>query len=356
VTIGFYSPLPPARTGVADYSAALLQALRARATINVNQDGDVNLYHLGNNQLHASIYKRALERPGIVVLHDAVLQHFALGYFARDEYINEFAYNYGEWTRDLAATLWSNRARSGGDSEYFRYPMVKRIAETAKAIIVHNPAAAAVVRNHSATARIVEIPHLHAPVDLPHARDVEALRRNLGSGPLFGIFGHLRESKRVLPVLRVFSRLKDCGLLLAGEIISSDLRRAAEPYLSLPNVHHIGYMSPQMYWTAAQAIDACINLRYPAAGETSGVSIGLMGAGTPVIMTDSLENASYPEGTCIRISSGIKEEAELEAIVRWAADHRPRLREIGGRAADYIRETHAVSKVADKLIECVGSL
>ena len=45
-----------------------------------------------------------LERREREQLLDAV-QHFALGYFSRDEYINEFAYNYGEWTRDLAATL-----------------------------------------------------------------------------------------------------------------------------------------------------------------------------------------------------------------------------------------------------------
>ena len=356
MTLGFYSPLPPARTGVADYSAALLVALRQRTAVKVNRDGDINLYHVGNNQLHAAIYKRALERPGVIVLHDAVLQHFALGYFSRDEYISEFAHNYGEWTRDLAATLWSNRARSGGDSEYFRYPMVKRIAETARAVIVHNPAAAAAVRNHAATANIVEIPHLLAPLDLPHVQETEVLRKELGGSPLFGVFGHLRESKRILPVLRVFSRLKDCRLLLAGEMVSSDLRRAVEPYLSLPNVHHIGYMSPGMYWTAARAIDVCINLRHPPAGETSGVSIGMMGAGTPVIMTDSLENSSYPEATCIRISAGVKEEAELEAVVRWATDHRPQLREIGRRAADYVHEAHAVSKVADKLIECVGSL
>jgi len=80
VTVGFDAPLPPARTGVADYAAALLSALRRRGTVEVNpRRADVWLYHLGNNQLHRDIYRRALARPGIVVLHDAVLQHFFLG-------------------------------------------------------------------------------------------------------------------------------------------------------------------------------------------------------------------------------------------------------------------------------------
>ena len=72
------------------------------------------------------------------------------------------------------------------------------------------------------------------------------------------------------------------------------------------------------------------------------------------MMTDSLENSRYPEGRASESAPGLKEKAELEAIVRWAADHRPQSCEIGRRAAEYIRATHAVSKVADKLIECVG--
>src|SRR4029077_11842764 len=81
MTAGYFAPLPPARTGVADYSATLLGALRQRGTVNVNASrADVFLYHLGNNQLHREIYRRALARPGVVVLHDAVLQHFFLGW------------------------------------------------------------------------------------------------------------------------------------------------------------------------------------------------------------------------------------------------------------------------------------
>ena len=75
--IGFHSPLPPARTGVAEYSFALKKALETTDTIEVNSsNADIDLYHIGNNQLHAAIYQKALSKPGVVVLHDAVLQHF----------------------------------------------------------------------------------------------------------------------------------------------------------------------------------------------------------------------------------------------------------------------------------------
>ena len=48
--VGFHSPLPPARTGVADYSASLLTALRALGPVELSPSrADVHLYHIGNN-------------------------------------------------------------------------------------------------------------------------------------------------------------------------------------------------------------------------------------------------------------------------------------------------------------------
>ena len=91
MTVGFHSPMPPCRTGVADYSAALLAALRRHGPVTVGaSQADVHLYHLGNNQLHREIYRRALDTPGVVVLHDAVLHHYFLGSLERASYVEEF--------------------------------------------------------------------------------------------------------------------------------------------------------------------------------------------------------------------------------------------------------------------------
>jgi hypothetical protein len=347
VTVGFFSPMPPARTGVAEYSHALANALGGHADIRINDDGDFNLYHVGNNSLHAGIYLRAIANPGIVVLHDAVLHHFLLGFLSRSEYVAEFVYNYGAWAHSLAERLWSQRGRSAIDPIYFRYPLLKRVAERSRVVIVHNPAAGRAVREHHPDARVVEIPHLLIPHTQPHAADSERLRRSMRvSGLLFGVFGHLRESKRILPLLRIFSRHPEWTLLLAGNIISSDLRRACEPYLLLPNVRQLGYMSESDYWTAAGAVDACLNLRYPAAGETSGVAIGMMGAGIPVILTDSEENSRFPDGTCLRVSSGLSEETELEAILGWLNEHRSCLRQIGAAGRTWVETVHAGGEVA----------
>ena len=57
-----------------------------------------------------------------------MLHHFLLGQLDEPAYIEEFVYNYGEWSRGLAVDLWRARASSGSDTRYFAYPMLRRLA------------------------------------------------------------------------------------------------------------------------------------------------------------------------------------------------------------------------------------
>jgi len=356
--LGFFSPLPPARTGVADYSASLLRALRASGSVEIGE-GDVNLYHLGNNQLHREIYQRALEKPGIAVIHDAVLQHFFLGCFSEQEYVKEFVYNYGAWTEDQARQLWLGRARSAADPQYFRYSMLKRVAERSLAVIVHNPAAAAVVKQHSPATAIHEIPHLLELPEPAPSWEIAALRENLGVPPtafLFGVFGHLRESKRLPTVLRAFHRARSAAniaLLVAGDFVSMGLEKSLAPLLASERIFRVGYTPEHDFWLHAAAVDACINLRYPAAGETSGITVRLMGIGKPVLMSDALENSGFPDASCIRVDTGPAEEDELVEFMTWLATFPEDARALGARAAAHIRTLHNPQRVADMYWEAI---
>lgn len=271
--IGFFSPLPPARTGVADYSAALIGAMRESGTVEVNRPGDINLYHLGNNALHRGIYRRAIEEPGIVVLHDAVLDHFFLGQLDKEAYVAEFVYNYGPWTEELAVRLWDGRARSAADPLYFRYPMLRRVVERSRAVMVHNPAAERIARAHGAVG-VHRIPHLfEASAPVPEY-EVMRMREKLGlltSDLLLAVFGHLRETKRIPTILRAFHRVRrerdNVKLLVAGDFASRDLALALAGELNAPGVIRTGYLSAGEFWQYAAATDVCINLRWPSAGN-----------------------------------------------------------------------------------------
>jgi hypothetical protein len=88
VKVAYFSPLPPERTGVADYSALLLPALRERLDVEVVPRGkkrvprgtDVALYHVGNDpEAHGWILEALRGEPGVVVLHELVLHHLIAG-------------------------------------------------------------------------------------------------------------------------------------------------------------------------------------------------------------------------------------------------------------------------------------
>jgi hypothetical protein len=91
--VAYYSPMPPSRSGIADYSALLLPELSRRVDVVVAKQGrfrrdpaaDIALYHVGNDaEAHGWIVEALRRRPGVVVLHDFVLHHLVVGLtFAR---------------------------------------------------------------------------------------------------------------------------------------------------------------------------------------------------------------------------------------------------------------------------------
>lgn len=347
--------MPPARTGVADYSAVMVAELRRQGCdVRINSDGEVNVYHIGNNPLHRAIHEQALRRPGIALIHDAVLHHFHLGFGDEQRYVDEFVFNYGEWSRGLAARLWKNRAQSGSDPVYFHYPMLRRIVEASPLVIVHNPGAAAMVRDHHPAAEILELPHLAPAAPAPDPYRIAELRQSWQIPPdtvVFGVFGHLRESKRLRTVLNA---ARDTGsyLLLAGDFVSNEYATSVETSLQgRARVIRAPYLSEAEFWHHAHAVDACINLRYPAAGETSGISIRLMSAGKPVIVSSGLETSVYPDHACLRVDHGAAEEEMLAAYLLLLRDS-PRLRRtIGARAQLHIEKVHSSPAVCADFIK-----
>ncbi len=344
MSAGYFAPPPGARSGVADYAETLRIALQRFGPL------PVPVYHLGNNPLHGSIYREALRNPGVVVLHDAVLHHFLMGELGREAYITEFIYNYGEWRRELAEELWEERGSSGSDPRYFRFPLLKRAVEKARTVIVHNPGAAAMAKEHGAK-RVSIIPHFFEPVWRDRADSI-LFRQALGvpgGTTLFGIFGYLRETKRVLPSIHAFRRLynsnPNVALLLAGEPASADLARLLQIEAMHPAIHRMGHLDDKTLLTAASAVDCCINLRYPAAGETSGIAIRLMGMGKPVILSQNEANSDIPASACLRVLPGIAEPAELFDYMSMVAAFPSFAREVGRGAARHISERHSLEAV-----------
>src|SRR5512132_2642063 len=142
--VAFFSPLPPARSGIADYSEALVEELRHRVDLQIFTsaapafDADIAVYQIGNNGFHDFAYETALRHPGVVVLHESNLHHLIADVTIKrgdwDAYLRECEYAGGP-----AARVFAERVRNlevGPD--YEGLPMTRRLLERSRGVIVHS--------------------------------------------------------------------------------------------------------------------------------------------------------------------------------------------------------------------------
>ena len=138
--------MPPSKSGIADYSAALAEELSKRTDLTVfgsepkNFDPsrfDISLYQLGNNPYHSFVYEGALRHPGVVVMHESNLHHLITDLTIRrgdwDAYGEECAFNGGTEARDFALRV--RNLEVGPD--YDGLPMTKRLLRHSRGVVAH---------------------------------------------------------------------------------------------------------------------------------------------------------------------------------------------------------------------------
>jgi hypothetical protein len=208
--VAFFSPLPPAATGTADYASELIPLLRDLVDLQVFESTqrrfdpsrfDSIVYQIGNNPFHTEIYKLALRHPGTVVLHEANLHDLIRGMTAhdRDAYVREIQYEiFGAESpqrADCPSHAWSSS-----------FCMLRRLLDTSLGCIVHNSAAEAAVRIKGFRGPLSRIPHGVRTRSV----DGAAFRAKLNiypRQPVIGAFGYLRPARLIIESLSVFRDL-----------------------------------------------------------------------------------------------------------------------------------------------------
>ncbi len=334
--LGYFAPRVPARSGVAEYAEALAAALSPGGEVRWGESGDLTLYQIGNNRLHWADYQRALRHAGVVLLHDAVLHHLLLSEMDRAAYVAEFIHNYGEWSAGLAGEFYDRRAF--GDVRLFDYPMLRRLCEGQRMIVVHNAGAARRVKEHAPGVRVEVVPHL-----------AQAASRSAAPEFDFGVFGYFRESKRLGAVREALATMPQARLLLSGDFVSADYERSMAPLLADSRVTHLPHCGRREFAARAGSVKVCVNLKWPVAGETSGITMQTMGLGVPTIVTDGEEVAGVPESACARVDAGVAERPMLAAMMQWLLCSPRDRTAMGDAAREHIAREHDPSRVAETL-------
>ncbi len=102
-----------------------------------------------------------------------------------------------------------------------------------------------------------------------------------------------------------------------------------------------------MLWRILRGADACVSLRYPTMGETSGVVVRALALGTPLVVSDVGWFAELPDAVALKVPvAGGEVEALTEHLRALAGD--PGLRAaLGAAGRELARTEHAVGHVAD---------
>ncbi|HTT65546.1 MAG TPA: methyltransferase domain-containing protein [Bryobacteraceae bacterium] len=357
--VAFFSPLPPCRSGIADYSETLIEHLRPLADLEIFADGsrpfdpsgfDIALYHLGNNPHHGFVYEAALRHPGVLVMHESNLHHLLADLTIRrgdwDAYVRECEYEGGP-----DALAFARRVRTlevGPDYEGLN--MTRRVLESARAVIVHSQFMVDEMRAAGFAGPVARIPH---GAWIPDT-DRNAWRYRLGLDevtPLIGIFGFLKPYKRIAESLRAFRRLlrvvPAARMILVGEphpefplqslIDTLGLSAAVRVMGFTPIADFTGYMA---------ACDIVLNLRYPTVGESSGSLLRALGLGKAVLVSGIGAFGELPDDVCLKVPVGAGEEDLIFEYLNLLASRPDVARALGERAARYVKEECNWDRVA----------
>jgi glycosyltransferase involved in cell wall biosynthesis/SAM-dependent methyltransferase len=359
IKVAFFSPLPPARSGIADYSAALLEELQKLVDVQVfaskplsfdPKDFDVTLYQVGNNVYHDFCYETAMDHPGVVVVHEANLHHL----------IADITIKRGDWDAymraveqegspaDLAYADRVRRLEVGPD--YEGLPMLRQLLGRSKAAIVHSGCVESELRGAGFAGAVARIPH---GAWIPDASRSE-FRERLGVDeitPLIGIFGFLKPYKRVAESLRAFRRLvrihPSAKMILVGEPHPELQLQSLIRSLDLgSHVRVLGFRPIEEFVSYLAACDIVLNLRYPTVGENSGTLMRALGLGKAVVVSEVGSFSELPGRICLKAPVDATEEDHLFEYLNLLVS-RPEVRKaLGAKAREWVETECTWPKVA----------
>jgi len=352
--VAYYSPLPPSRSGIADYSALLLPALEQRLDVVVARPGkrrpgaDIDLYHVGNDpDAHGWIVDALREKPGVVVLHEFVLHHLisgiTLGRGDARGYFDAMERELGVAGRLLALGVADNLLPLLWETQPDRFPLSGVVLDLAQGLIVHSRYVEDRARDAGYEGPIWRVAH-------PSWPDAGVAPAAVQGDPLVGCFGHLNVNKRIPQLLEAFAllRLRRPGakLLLvgaAGERFDLD-RRLERLGLDDSAILREDYVAEERLWSLMAACDVLVNLRSPTMGETSGAVLRGLGLGKPMLVSDVGWFSELPDGVALKIPVDEYEVPTIAGALELAADHAA---ELGAAARDYVLREHDLVRTAD---------
>ncbi|MHB1513708.1 glycosyltransferase [Acidiferrobacter sp.] len=374
--LAYVSPLRPARSGIAGYSAELLPELARFYDIEIIVDQTTVapewlrqlfpvrtpnwlrhnvahyehvLYHFGNSPFHAHMPDLLADVPGVVVLHDFFLSglvsymEYAL---RRPDYLTQALYR----SHGYAAVMERFNTRDVG-SVMCKFPVNGEIIANALGVIVHSQHSRQLAEywyGQSVAEDWAVIPHIRVPAfgySRQLAREQLGLPENACVVCSFGWIGPTQLNHVLLQAWRDSTLVRDREALLifVGENHDGDYGAHLVATIKAngldSRIRITGWVSTDTYHHYLAAADIAVQLRAQSRGETSGAILDCMNYGLATIVNAHASSSELPSDVALKLPDPIEPRALTQALETLAGnlEHRAAL---GTRARRHVLVWH----------------
>ena len=339
--INWFSPLPPAQTGIAEYTKCVLPYLSRYAEVflwtdrqkwdsdlgkyadvrhyeltnipwfDINQ-ADLNIYHIGNNpEFHYPIWRISQQCSGLVVLHDFRLQHFFSGIYRdqkrdRDTYVSHMKGYYGVEGEQIAQKFWDGALTA--ESIIESYPLTNLALENAIGVVTHTKEAFNTLEQENRWfVGYAPLPYINKCQVQTNNKVISTPYRIV----IFGYIGSNRCLEAFLKALSTFNEKEMFRLDVYGQLWNQEYIHHKIQELGLTNLVKIhGFVKETKLDFALENAHLAVNLRYPSMGEASASQLKIWSNALPSLVTQIDWYAEQPENTV----AFVRPEYEIEDI------------------------------------------
>ena len=346
--LAYISPIPPEKSGIAQYSATLIPALSTYYDIDIitttttdlppelkpycvkrnvvwlkthRQNYHRILYHMGNSTFHTHMLELLNSIPGVVVLHDFylsdILRH--LEYTQKNVFLWSEALYYAHGYHAL-------RERYQANTEHVKcyYPSNKKITDQAMGMIVHSQEALDLGEQWlgtSATKSWFHVPSLQTLGIISQHSARERLKLD-GSDFVVCSFGYLASSKQNHMLLKAWHAsmlMHETQSLLifvgeAGGEYGAELVDYIKKNKLEDRVLITGWVDDTQFKDYLAAADLSVQLRTGSRGETSAAVLACMAYGIPTIVNAHGTMKELPKEAVWMLNDDFQQQDLVEAL------------------------------------------
>ena len=386
--LAYVSPLPPVRSGFADYSADLIPELARFYDIDLvaAQDKvddarlapypvrtvawfednahrfDRILYHVGNSQAHQHMFALLRRHPGIVVLHDFFLSG-VLDNLERE----------GSEPHAFLAALYESHgyaalaehARDGRNAAIWKYPVNKGVLDHAVGAIVHSEFPCELARawyGADAAHGWRQVPLLRAQPAPAVNRAAARARLKLGPGDYLvcslGMLGRIKLNDELLDAFLASPLAADprCKLVFVGQneagLYGVALAAKVRASAAASRIRITGFVTPAQYRDYLAACDTAVQLRASTRGETSASVLDCLLHGVPTIINAHGSNAALDPALLLKLPDAFSITQLADALASLFSDPQRRAA-LGQRASAFMLAEHAPARAGQLYVDAI---